>query len=302
MTHLDPTDSAIHARSSGGSAVSWGAILAGAVASAALSLALLTAGAGLGFTSVSPFANSGVSATTLGIAALAWLAFVHLLAMGAGGYLAGRLRTKSVGPHTPEVAMRDSAHGFLSWAVGSLVSAVLLASLATTVIGGTARLGASAASGVGQAVAGAAGQAASRVDTSNLNIDPSALLTDRLFRNERPAPGTGDTNAARTEVGRIIASSLRNGEITQADRSYVAGVIAAQTGISQQDAEKRIDDGVQQAKDAAAKVEQTAREAAEAARSAAAKAALAAFIAMVIGAMAASFGGGLGGRARDRSV
>lgn len=282
--------------------MSWGAILAGAVANGALTLALLTAGAGLGFTSISPFAGSGVSATTLGISALAWVVLIQILAMGGGGYLAGRLRTKSVGPHTPEAAMRDTAHGFLSWAVGSIIGALLLASAASSIVGGAARLGASAASGVGQAVSGAAGQAASRVDTGSLNLDPSAYLTDRLFRSERPAPNTGDNTASRAEVARIVAMSMRNGELTAGDRTYVASVIAAQTGISQQEAEKRIDDGIKQAKDAAAKVEQTARETAEAARSAAAKAALATFIAMIIGAMSASFFASLGGRARDNAV
>lgn len=105
---------------------------------------LLAAGAGLGFTSVSPWSTAGVAATTFGIAALIWLALVHLVAAGAGGYLTGRLRTRRVGLHTDEVAFRDSAHGFMTWAVNAIVTGVLLASTASMVIGGTARLGAMA--------------------------------------------------------------------------------------------------------------------------------------------------------------
>ncbi len=301
------TDITSHApvvRSSSMSAVSWGAILAGAVGSAAVSLMLLAAGAGLGFTSISPWSNSGVTATTFGIAAVLWLALIQVLSMGFGGYIAGRLRTRSAGPHTAEVGVRDTAHGFLAWAVGSIVGAVLLASTASAIIGGTARLGASAASGLGSAVTNvagqAAGQAAGRADLGSL--DPSAYLTDTLFRSERPAPASGDVAPARAEVGRIVATSLRNGDMTAADRTYVASVIAAQTGIAQADAEKRISDAIQQAKDTAAKAEQTARETADTARKAAAQLALATFIAMLIGALSASFAATLGGRARDRSV
>jgi len=298
--NADPTSrgvvDAATARSS--SAVSWGAILGGAVVSAALSLMLLTAGAGLGFTSVSPWTNAGVTATTFGIAALAWLAAVHLIAAGAGGYLAGRLRTKRVGLHTDEVAFRDTAHGFMTWAVSAIVSVMLIASATSAIVGGTARLGASAASSLGSAVSGVASQAAARVDLPNL--DPSAYVTDTLFRTDKPAPSPTDPAPARAEVGRILAMSIRNGAIAPADKTYVASVIAAQTGISQPDAEKRIDDGIAKAKETAAKAEQTARETADTARKAAASFALASFIAMLIGALASSYGATLGGRARDQ--
>lgn len=280
------------------SAVSWSAVLGGAVVSASISLMLLAAGAGLGFTSVSPWSNAGVAATTFGIAALAWLAIVHLLAAGAGGYLAGRLRTRRVGLHTDEVAFRDTAHGFMAWAVSAIDTAVLLASTASMVIGGTARLGATAASGVASSISGMASQVAGRVDLPNL--DPSAYLTDSLFRSERPAPASADVGPARAEVGRIVAMSIRNGDMAPADKSYVASVIAAQTGISQPDAEKRINDAIAKTKEAAAKAEQTARETADVARKGAASFALATFIAMLIGALASSYSATVGGRARDK--
>jgi len=298
--NADPTQRGVidAATAFSSSAVSWGAILGGAVGSAAVSLMLLSAGAGLGFTSVSPWTNAGVTATTFGITALVWLAAVHLIAGGAGGYLAGRLRTKRVGLHTDEVAFRDTAHGFMTWAVSAIVSVMLIASATSAIVGGTARLGASATSGLGSAISGVVSQAAGRVDVSNL--DPSAYVTDTLFRTDRPAPSPTDPAPARAEVGRIIAMSIRNGAIAPADKTYVASVIAAQTGISQPDAEKRIDDGIAKTKEAAAKAEQTARETADTARKAAASFALASFIAMLIGALASSYGATLGGRARDK--
>lgn len=287
--------------SSSRSAVSWGAILAGAVAGAAISLMLLAAGAGLGFTSISPWANSGVTASTFGIAAILWLALIQIVSMGAGGYIAGRLRTKSTGPHTAEAGVRDTAHGFLAWAVGSIVGAVMLASTASALISGTAQIGASAASSLGSAVSGAASQAANRVDGDMIrNLDPSAYLTDTLFRSERPA--AGDAAPARAEVARIVAMSLRNGDMSAPDKTYVASVIATQTGIPQADAEKRVNDTIQTAKETAAKAEQTARETADQARKAAAQLALATFIAMLIGALSSSYAAAIGGRARDRAA
>ena len=104
------------------SAVSWGAIVAGAAAIAALSLILLILGTGLGLSSVSPWTYSGVSATTFGVSTILWLIFTQLFACGIGGYLAGRLRTKWIAVHTDEVYFRDTAHGFLAWAVAALAT------------------------------------------------------------------------------------------------------------------------------------------------------------------------------------
>src|SRR5450631_1093930 len=85
------------------SAVSWGAIVAGAAAAAALSLILLMLGIGLGLSSVSPWAHHGVSAETFGVSTILWVTLTQLIASGMGGYLAGRLRTKWIGVHTNEV-------------------------------------------------------------------------------------------------------------------------------------------------------------------------------------------------------
>ncbi len=66
------------------SAVSWGAIFAGAAAAASLALMLLMLGAGLGLTSISPWENQGLAAGTVGIAAIAWLTFTQIVASGMG--------------------------------------------------------------------------------------------------------------------------------------------------------------------------------------------------------------------------
>src|ERR1700730_2550402 len=126
------------------SGVSWAAVMAGAFVAAALSLALLALGAGIGFSAVSPWENAGVSGSMIGWTAVIWLVLMQLISSSVGGYLAGRLRTKWVRVHTHEVYFRDTAHGFLVWAVGLVVAAAFLTSAATSMIGGVAATAADA--------------------------------------------------------------------------------------------------------------------------------------------------------------
>jgi hypothetical protein len=274
---------------SAASAVSWGAIIAGAVISSALSLALLMLGAGIGLVSVSPWSNNNVSVATFGILAAAWFIAVQLFASGVGGYLAGRLRTRWVSVHTDEVYFRDTAHGLIVWGVGAIVTAWLLASGAASVVGGAAHAAGSAAAGPAAQVAG---QAASSDGSS------AAYFTDMLFRTDRPDT-SGDLAAARAEVGRILATDALSGEMPAADRTYLAQVVAARTGLSQGDAEKRVSDVVEQAKTAKNKAIDVAKNAAEAARKTGVYVALWAFISLLIGAFSASYMATVGGRVRD---
>src|SRR5665213_3210675 len=165
-------------------AVTWSAIIAGAVAAAAVALILLILGAGLGLTAVSPWANSGVSATTLGVGALIWLIVTQWVAAGLGGYLTGRLRTKWVNVHTHEVFFRDTAHGFLSWALATIVSAALLASVVSSLVSGATTAATSILSGAAQGAAQGLTQSAGPAS------DPTAYFVDLLFRTDKP-PTTG---------------------------------------------------------------------------------------------------------------
>lgn len=167
------------------SAVSWGAILAGAVAAAALSLILLILGVGLGLSSVSPWSFEGVSKETFGWSSIIWLTFTALAASGLGGYLAGRLRTKWTQLHGDETYFRDTAHGFVSWAVATLLTAGLLTSAIGGVLGAGAKVAGAtagaAATTAGAAVAGA-GSAAASAPESDLNY-----WVDSLFRSATTA-------------------------------------------------------------------------------------------------------------------
>jgi hypothetical protein len=279
-----------------GSAVSWPAIIAGAIVASALSLALLMLGAGLGLVSVSPWSHNNVSVTTFGILAAAWFIAVQLFTSGVGGYLAGRLRTRWVSVHNDEVYFRDTAHGLIVWAVGAVITAFLLTSAASSVASGVASAGASAVQAAGSVAAGPASQLAGRATSSA--ADPGRYFTDMLFRTDHPA-ASGDAAASQAEVGRILATDALAGDMPAADKTYVAQAVAARTGLSEADAEKRVSDVVAQAKAAKDKAVDAAKTAADAARKTGVYVALWAFISLLVGAFSASYMATLGGRIRD---
>jgi hypothetical protein len=274
-------DGPVEAPSSG---VAWPAIIGGAFAAAAVSLILLALGSGFGLATVSPWSNSGASLTTFTIMTGVWLIIVQWLASALGGYLTGRLRTKWAGLHTHEVFFRDTANGFLSWAVASVIVAAFLASATASVVGGVTRVAAGAASG--------ATQAASQ-GTSSI-ADTTGYLVDSLYRSDRPSPNA-TPQEIRSESTRILTMGIRNGDVPSADRTYLAQLVAAQTGLSQADASKRVDQVIAQEKAAETKV----REAADAARKAGSYMSVFTGLSMLVGAFIACVAGALGGMQRD---
>lgn len=279
------------------SGVSWAAIFAGAFVASAFSLILLALGAGLGLGSVSPWSEHGVSATTFGVLAAAWLIAVQLFASGVGGYIAGRLRTVWVNTHNDEVFFRDTAHGLLVWSVGAVVSASLLASAASSVASGVASTGEAAIHAAGGALSGAASQIAGRASSGA--ADPTAYFTDMMFRTDHPSTNADQAGAQGAETARILAKNLASGDLAPADKTYVAQVVAARTGLSQQDAEKRVSDVFAQAKADAAAIADKAKAAADEARKAGVYLALWTFISLLVGAFSASYMATVGGRIRD---
>ena len=271
------------------SAVSWAAIIGGAFAIAAIGLMLLALGAGLGFASVSPWSNSGASATTFTVAAAIWLLVVQWLSAAFGGYLTGRLRTKWVSVHSDEIYFRDTAHGFLAWAVAAVITAAVLASATSSLIGGAARTAGSVASSAAQ---GAAGAAAAQPGSATL--DPSGYLVDTMFRTDHPDPNA-NPQAARAEATGIIVHDVGAGDVPAADRTYLAQLVSARTGLSQPDAAKRVDDAIAQAKTADVKL----RQAADKARKAASYLSFFTAFAMVVGAFIAAVAATVAGHRRD---
>lgn len=211
--------------------VSWPAILAGALASCALTLVMLSFGAGLGFSVVSPWGGSGVSATTFKIGTGIYLVAMAMISSAVGGYLAGRLRSRWIGVQSPEVHFRDTAHGFLAWALASVLGAILLASPASSLLGG-------AASGL------------ARGATSMQSSGPNDGYVNSLLRpTTATTPTPANAGDVRPELLRLFTSSLRDGaELNPADQGYVVRIVAARTGLSEPEAQKRLAEVVAKAK------------------------------------------------------
>jgi hypothetical protein len=349
------------------SGVSWGAIIAGSVAAAAVSIILLFLGAGLGLTAVSPWGNHDGTAKVLGIGVIIWSFLLQVISFGVGGYMAGRLRTKWAAIHRDESYFRDTAHGFLVWALGSMVSFFLLTSTIGHLAQGVGSVAGHGVSAIGEGAmgAGALGGGALAMNGGPMNGGPggagmqgsqSPQMTLDYFIDTmmRPNAATGasqtnsqgstgqatgsgtatqsttapaDTQAAsgatnqpatmdmngtvanqqakpldpqsRAEVSRILVTSIANGSISQPDKDYLTQVVANRTGMSRQDAAKRIDDTYGQIQAAIQKAEDKAKEYADDARKAAIGLTLWSFAAMLAGAFAAAIAGTFGGRARD---
>ena len=281
------------------SGVSWAAVAAGAVAAAALTLLLVAFGAGIGFSSISPWSDTGVSGSTFAVGTGIYLVIVAVMSSAVGGYLAGRLRTKWVGVHTSEVFFRDTAHGFLAWAFATLLSATILTASTAYV-----------ANGVAAGAGGAAAQAARSINPAEVYVDkllrpapgsmqaaaPASAEPNAAAANTATTPasagapgGATNPNQARSEILRLwTADFAKDQDLNPSDKAYVAQVVAARTGLSPADAEKRVNEVVTEAKAATDK-----------ARRGAAKLSFWLTAAMLFGAFAASLAAAEGGALRD---
>jgi hypothetical protein len=276
-----------------GSGVSWGAILAGAAAAAALSLVLFILGSGLGLASISPWSYN--SAAAIGISTILWISFTQLAASAVGGYMAGRLRTRWTSIHNDEVYFRDTAHGLLAWAVATIFTAMLVGGAMRTAMSGAIDAGAGVAKASATAAATAAGAGK---EAGDAGLNPVDYFSDTLLRSEKAPNDAGGANA-RAEVGRIFINGIQSGNLPPEDRSYLAQVVAARTGMPLPDAEKRVDDVYTKVSTNAANAKAKAREAADTARKATAGAALWMTVALMLGAFVASLAATFGGKLRD---
>lgn len=276
---------------SSSTAVSWGPIIAGAFAASTLTFILMLLGSGLGLSMASPWSGSGASVTTFAVSTAIWLIIVQWLSSGVGGYLAGRLRTKWVGIHTDEVYFRDTAHGFLAWALATLLVVGVLGSALSAAVGTGVQAVSTVASGA--ALGASAGASANAGGADNA----TSYLVDSLFR---PADATKLATAspdgdAVAQASRILIASAAAGEISADDKTYLSQLVAARTGLSEADAKTRVDALVAKVEDAKVK----AKQAADTARKGSATFALLGALSLVIGAFIASAAAALGGRQRD---
>jgi hypothetical protein len=289
MTILDPTEVAVvdaSATREGASYVDWSAIIAGIVFASAISLLFIAFGSAVGLNFVDFNAREGASVWLVGIAAASWFLWVQVSSLMAGGYLAGRLRRRHFDATEDESDMRDGAHGLIVWAGATVLGAMI------------------AVGGVG-AAANMAGSALATATTATSNVaegaadalDPNAYFTDQLFRTTQPA--AGDTAAARGEAGRIFAqAALGDGTVPDADRTYLASVVAANTGLTPEESAARVDQVI-------AGIDEAKQQALEAARIARNTAIIAAFLiaaTTLVSAIGAYWAAQKGGNHRDKNT
>jgi hypothetical protein len=288
------------------SAASWGAILAGAVVAVSLSLVLVTLGAGLGFASVSPWSEHGLSATSFTVAGTIWLIVTQWLSAAAGGYSAGRLRQRWLATHTHEVFFRDTAHGLVTWGVATLFIVAVLVSSVGRLVSGGARVASSLSAEAAPAVSAVerGDPRGSRGPTGPDPLGPNnSYNMDKLFRSSSatspdPSGPGGQDGDLRIEVTHMITNVAPGGSVNDDDRAYLSAAVARKTGLPPDEAQKRVDAFIQSVKDTSAQ----SKAAADEARKAAAAAALFTALSLLIGAFIASVSAAIGGRLRDEHL
>ena len=265
----------------------WPALLGGALVAAALSALLSTFGVALGLSGVSAYAGKGMSAGALGIAAGLWVLWVGVSSIAAGAYLAGRMRHRSHDATEHESDIRDGVHGLVVWAIATLLAAYLATAAAGNAIKATT-----------DAASGAAGAAMQMAGTT---ANPVAYFSDQLWRSSgtgTPAPAQGNIADLRQDAARILATSAANGSVSAGDKAYLAQQVATSTGLSKDEAAKRVDDVYAQINAAVAK----ARETAEAARRAGVLIAFLTAASLMVSAAAAWWAATMGGNHRDANI
>ncbi len=294
--------------------VDWGAIIAGAVLASAISLLLFTFGGAIGLSMLSPWDGEGANMSVYFIVMGLWTLWVVVSSFMAGGYMAGRMRRRIGDGTEHEVEVRDGAHGLLVWALGLLLASLLLA-LGISGAAGVAAKGAGAAAGV-------AGVAAARGDVNDYTIDsllrPTGTSTAASnAATAAPAAGAADATAATTdamganppmgdatqgasrrasqsdrqEISRLMTFGTVHGALTADNKTYLAQRVAAQTGLTQAEAQARIDQVLTEAKKKA-----------DTARKIGIVIGFLTAAALAVAAAAAAWAANLGGRHRDQGT
>ena len=248
--------------------VEWSSILVGTVVALAVAFVLLTFGAAVGLSAVSPWTSTRTSVVAVSIGAGFWMILVHIWAFSLGGYLAGRMRHRHAGASQTEVEFRDGAHGVAVWGLAMTFGAVIAALAAASASRGTSENYSSASRG----------------------NDPITIATDTLLRTTRASPA-GVSEEVRGEVGRLLARSVGATPMVAADRTYLTELVAARTGIAPPDADRRASEAVTQMKDATNRARKTG--------------VVVGFIAaatLLLAAAAAWWGASVGGKHRDENT
>lgn len=272
------------------SAISWSAILAGATAATALSMVLLLLGTALGLSAISPWSSQGIGIAAFSIGTLIWFMVMQLIASGVGGFITGRLRTYWPNTAADELLFRDAAHGFLAWALASLLISTVLGAAAGSLIGGGLNAGVAAADAAGAIV----GQVASDSQAGAAKPRLADRYIDALF-----ATDGGAAIAVPPDLLAALAAAIGGGELGTDQHAAVIDLIARRRGIDAVAAEQHLVEVMAQVKASFADLDGVARSTADSARKGIAELALWLFVSLLLGAVVASVAAVQGGRRRD---
>jgi hypothetical protein len=224
----DPPGTALADVPAGPIYLHWNPVLAGAIVAAALSFVLLSFGSAIGLSVMSPSSTWRDTSSALALLGGLWLLLTALASFGLGGYLAGRLRTPWSVAVPDEVEFRDGLHGLLVWGLAIIIGVGLTFATART-------------------VSGRADLAAPTASTAEPLL---ALELDRLFRSDRRPADPGSDTEIRAQAARIITSGLGHTGMAPDDRAYLIRLVAARSGLSQPDAEGRVNQAIAQSSEA----------------------------------------------------
>ncbi|WP_046115949.1 hypothetical protein [Aquincola tertiaricarbonis] len=299
--------------------VVWGAVLAGMVIAVVLQLLLSLLGAGIGLSTLDPLrANGSPQASSFGVGAALWWALSSLIALFAGGWVAGHLSGSSN-------RMDAMLHGLLAWGVATLLAVYLLSSLIGSVVRGGASVVGTAATVTASGAAAAAGPltdaAKQQVEASGLSMSDVKSQVQRLLsqtgnpalaprsiqgqaasaagdltRAEASGAAESETAELQTVLQRIMASG--GNAVDQADREAAVNVVMSRAGLDRREAEQRVDGWITSYQQLRVKWEQQkgeaeakTREVADATAKASSQASLGAALALLLGAIGAALGG-----------
>ena len=305
-----------YVQAAGMKAISWGAIFSGIAIAAALYIVLMVLGAGLGLAVMSPWNLQEYAPETIGTAAVIWIILTQIISSGGGGYIAGRLAMTESETDNQEGHFRSTIHGLVLWALTSIIILLLMGTTVSNMFSGgvsvisTISKGAGLGAGAGAVYLGKSLHSQlseSDADEESVGIDNYAL--DLLFRplwsgtnsnEQRSAPKSSDTSSHRTEVARIFAYVIQEGNMSDQDKHYVAQIISMDTGLSQADALNRVNETLNQIQNMLKTAKEQAQQTLDSVRRATIGAALWTFAALFGGALsagtAARYGGSNWGR------
>ena len=246
----------------------WTPVIAGALVASAISLVLIAFGSAIGLSILSSSPTWRDASPALAVLSGLFLLLTAIASFGLGGYVAGRLRERwHQSAHNDVVEFRDGTHGVVAWAIAVVITGIVAAASAAVIASREVQ------------------PATSPIATTSEPL--IAYELDRLFRAGQ-RPFEGDLTYTRAEAGRILLTATGRRGIAPEDRTYLVRLVATRTGISQPDAERRVDDAIAGATTAVRK-----------ARRGAVILAFATAVSLLVGAATAWYASCVGGRHRD---